>query len=62
MAPQDITLFVSRDRATRFAEQSILSSETFDVTPGIVRWHDGTSNQGFRVRVFNNRKRFVRFL
>jgi hypothetical protein len=61
MHNQDITLFISRDRAARIAEQSITSRQDFDVQPGKVQWGDMSASHGFRVKI-TERGRFVRFL
>lgn len=62
MRLQDITLFISEDRAATFARRSIKSTETFTITPGTVRWGDGSIDRGFRVSIFNDRRQFERHL
>jgi hypothetical protein len=60
MAPQQITLFLSRERAERIARQSIKSSERFHVQHGVTRWHDGTVDHGYRVKIIDgNHERYL---
>ncbi|RWM84296.1 hypothetical protein [Mesorhizobium sp.] len=62
MRNQDITLFISEDRAARIARQFLKSNETFEITRGTVRWDDYTFDHGFRVKIVDERGRFQRFL
>ncbi|ESZ07254.1 MULTISPECIES: hypothetical protein [unclassified Mesorhizobium] len=62
MAPQDITMFVNRDRAERIARQSIKSAERFHIQHGVVRWADGTVDRGYRVAINDLEGKTLRYL
>lgn len=60
MGNQQITLFLSRERAERIARQSTKTSERFLVQHGVCRWHDGTVDHGYRVKIIDgNHERFL---
>lgn len=59
---KQITLFLSPIRATRIAIEAISLDERFDVIPGVCRWDDGSTDQGFKVRIVNRKTFQTRYL
>lgn len=57
-----ITLFLSPNTADRVARESIKADEHYIVIPGVCRWDDGTTDSGFKVRIWNVRTRQARYL
>lgn len=60
MQKQEITFFLTRERAERIARQSTKTSERFHVQHGVCRWSDGTVDHGYRVKIIDgNHERFL---
>ena len=60
MPKQEITFFLSREKAERIARQSTKARERFLVQHGVCRWHDGSVDHGYRVKIIDgNHERFL---
>lgn len=55
----DVTLFLTELRAIHAAQRHAKPDETVSITRGVVRWADGTTDQGFKVKLTRRGRRWI---
>jgi hypothetical protein len=58
MNQDHITLYLTEERAKHAAHKILANVEyitSFEIMPGAIRWADGSTDRGFKVRIADNK-------